>query len=346
MRNRDMTPDLMKIFACIAVIIIHVTATPASKLPVGSIEHLVAIFFNAATLFAVPCFIILSGYALSLGYHNKAIEYFSFVKRRCQVVLIPYLIWALSYYTLYVLTGMKTFSLDGFAIAIFLGKANYHLYFVPIILQLYVLYPLLKKMVSKVHPIVGILVLIAIHIGYSKWIPSFPFRDRLFMSYLLFFVSGMYMGIYHTQFKAFLKKYSILFMTLYVVGLMAYVNAKYHWYVFHNGKFLGFFQLWQLFSFTSFCGLYLLCDTLASKLAAHQNTTILTSLYNELSGATFYVYLMHPMVILFLKKIYLHIGFNSVFAIMCLNAVLVTLISFAIALAYGRYQKTRSLKAS
>lgn len=350
LNQRDLTPDLMKIVAAIAVIIIHVTAGPSTKLPIGSFNHMAAVFLNAWTLFAVPCFIILSGLAMSLGYHEKAIEYVSFVSRRCRVVLIPYLIWAFAYYGLYLVMGIRTFSWSGFAIAIGLGKANYHLYFVPIILQLYLLYPVLRAIVKKLPTWAGVILFTAIHICYSKYIPQFPFRDRLFMSYLLFFIYGMYIGIHQDVFKSYVRKYAFPVMAIYLAGLYAYVNAKYQFYVLDDSKALGFFQLWQIFSLTSFLGLYTFCDWICSRITQMDNassgTLASVRTISELSAATFTVYLIHPMVIIFLKKGYAVIGFSSIAGIMYLNALLVTLISFTIAVAYNRYKLIHSRRTS
>lgn len=343
MNKRDLTPDLMKIMAAIAVIIIHVTAGPSSKLPTGSFNHLIAVFLNAWTLFAVPCFIILSGLALSLGYHNKSIEYIPFVTRRCKVVLIPYLIWAFAYHGLYLATGVRSFSWHGLFIAIILGKANYHLYFVPIILQLYLLYPLLKTAIARMPAWLGVVLFTALHVCYSKLVPAFPFKDRMFMSYLIFFVYGMYVGVYLDIFKAFIRKYAPLIVAIYLTGLFAYANAKYQFYVNGSGKALGFFQLWQLFSLTSFLGLYTLCDWVIGRIEASPDVLDRVKWISELSTATFTVYLIHPMVIIVLKSLYAHIGFTSIHGIMYLNTVLVTVISFSTAILYNRHRMMRKM---
>lgn len=137
--------DQLRSLATLAVVAIHVSANYAAVLPA-------AYLVNQTVRFAVPLFIILSGYLL---YRSSDPEdsYLSFYKNRSDKVLWPYLIWTGIYY-LYDLAAQGSFD-DGLVLMrnlgehLLWGSAFYHLYFMVIIIQFYLLFPLLREGMKK-----------------------------------------------------------------------------------------------------------------------------------------------------------------------------------------------------
>ena len=153
MSKRLSAIDFLRVLCMANVILGHVT----SAFVYAESQHLflgmnLAFLLNQATRFSVSLFVLLSGF--SLGISRKQESYGTFIRGRALRVLIPYAVWTL----LYELFNVD-FDLGAFAaklsnplwlLRVFLtGQAAPHLYFIPIIFQLYLLYPLLRRWVDR-----------------------------------------------------------------------------------------------------------------------------------------------------------------------------------------------------
>ncbi len=151
--NRLLELDFLRTISMLAVMMGHASSTYLHQ--ETSIQFLsmnLASLLNQAVRFSVPLFLLLSGFSLGVG--AKQTSYFSFLKRRAVRVLLPYLMWTMIY----------SLSNTGYHFSVWLdqlanpswllrtvltGQSAPHLYFIPIILQCYLLYPLLKRWVDR-----------------------------------------------------------------------------------------------------------------------------------------------------------------------------------------------------
>ena len=83
--------------AMIGVIVIHSTAAAASSATFGWNNQLVYLIINKMASFAVPAFILLSGFVLCVRYEKPGNwkDLLLFYKNRFRFLLIPYLLWSL-----------------------------------------------------------------------------------------------------------------------------------------------------------------------------------------------------------------------------------------------------------
>ena len=146
--------DFARVLSMLAVIVIHVTAPYMgwnSDVTVCGMN--LAFILNQACRFSVPLFILLSGTAL--GLKDGTVSAVPFWKKRFAKVGIPYVVW----FILYELNN-HDFRLSAYLEDIsaapaahlrrfLLGQAAPHLYFISILLQLYLLYPLIEKTLRK-----------------------------------------------------------------------------------------------------------------------------------------------------------------------------------------------------
>lgn len=146
--------DFARVLSMLSVIVIHVTAPYMgwnSDVTICGMN--LAFLLNQACRFSVPLFILLSGAAL--GLQEKAVQAVPFWKKRLVKVGVPYVVW----FFIYELEN-HAFSLSAYGQEIsdasvsylrqfLLGQAAPHLYFISILLQLYLLYPLLEKAIRK-----------------------------------------------------------------------------------------------------------------------------------------------------------------------------------------------------
>jgi len=199
--------NLARVIAMLAVIMIHVT----SPFLEGNGEILIlgmepAFILNQISRFAVPLFIIISGASLNLSSHQDKVG--SFYKKRFIKTGLPFLFWSLICLLASqtaTFTGM--FALGAESIATFLrvwllGESAPHLYFIVIIFQCYLLYPLLKKAVEK-YPLASLVISLIITVAIQQlfraykqgvdMIPDFiqPYLWLLLPTWIVYFVLGM-----------------------------------------------------------------------------------------------------------------------------------------------------------
>lgn len=202
--GRLMGLDFLRAFLMLLVIIGHVTSTYLDREGGGSFLGMnLAFFLNQSGRFSVPLFLLLSGFSLEL--RAKEEPYLSFLKGRAAHILPPYALWLL----LYELSNCR-FDLSAWLVRLrdlpwlcrdFLtGQAAPHLYFIPLIFQCYLLYPLLKKWVRRA-PVesaawalaVTFLLQSAYVLQGLGFLPAFqgPYLWMTFPIWCFYFVAGM-----------------------------------------------------------------------------------------------------------------------------------------------------------
>ena len=192
--------DFIRSLAMLAVIVIHVSsAFVYSDSGFSLLGMNLAFILNQVTRFAVPLFVLLSGMALSISQSDGS--YISFVKKRIFKLAGFYLFWNTVYYIL----NSSEVSLISFLKSILYGNSAPHLYFIVIIIQLYLLFPILNRWIKQ-FPLLTLTVSFFISALFDLFIslPSLgnipilvklysilPFWEA-FPTWLFYFVLGMF----------------------------------------------------------------------------------------------------------------------------------------------------------
>ncbi|MGC5326363.1 acyltransferase [Brevibacillus sp. SYSU BS000544] len=150
MGNRLREFDLVRAFAALSVIAIHVTAGYVTTSEIGYV-------WNQTMRYAVPLFVMLSGFMLFyVDRGREPISYGQFIRSRFRKIVIPYGLWTAIYFlysTRNEWTGwlqhdpLKPITL--FSKQLLTGTGYVHLYFLLITVQLYILYPFLKQWMER-----------------------------------------------------------------------------------------------------------------------------------------------------------------------------------------------------
>ncbi|MBX3720214.1 MAG: acyltransferase [Turneriella sp.] len=146
--TRSLT-DFAKVVAAIAVVGIHATSTAENNFV---FHHnflsfdFGGVLVNQWARFSVPLFLYLSAYGLA---QSKEVDYFSFIRKRLPTILIPYFIFSALAFAL----DFKNCTVQNVVERLLKGGADYHLYFLVILAQCYLLFPLLLRLYSA-SPIV------------------------------------------------------------------------------------------------------------------------------------------------------------------------------------------------
>ena len=167
---------LMNALLCLCVITIHLTSNPVVELLPFSVPHILIFAVNKILVFAVPGFLFLSGLKLYSQYGSRDFDVKQFYLRRFQKIAIPYGISMVAYFIYYY--GKNWVSLHLFPVYLLLGTMVSHFYYIIIALQLYLLFPLLKKAVNRCPLATVSLSLVSTIIFYSFIHP--PIRPLCF----------------------------------------------------------------------------------------------------------------------------------------------------------------------
>lgn len=136
---------VLKGLAISAVVVIHYfSLIKQSPFWNNSAWQVEAVFIDRLMRLSVPLFVALSGYGLSQKYQKK-INFKEFFSNRIFKLLIPYFAWSIFYFFfawIYYRWQMVD-SLGDFVSLLILGRVDYHLYFIPMIFQLYLIFPAL-----------------------------------------------------------------------------------------------------------------------------------------------------------------------------------------------------------
>jgi len=144
--------DLIRSFAFLAVVYQHVIGVYIRK---PGVDEQTAILYGMLfhlLKFAVPAFIFMTGLVLFYNYEER-VHYPSFIRKRIKEILIPYGVWSAVYLSLAHKTPGEGHSFWEWTIlkSILTGSASYHLWFVVMIFQFYLLYPLWQRVFQAVR---------------------------------------------------------------------------------------------------------------------------------------------------------------------------------------------------
>jgi surface polysaccharide O-acyltransferase-like enzyme len=142
-RVRDVRLDVIKGIAILAVITLHVTGNRARQVATEGSNFWYALkITNLAMNFAVPAFLIISAYLWTQSFIRRG-NLREFMGTRIVGVAIPYVIWSAFYevFNGYVIRRSGLPDTRRIISDFEFGKANYHLYFMFLLIQLVVFTP-------------------------------------------------------------------------------------------------------------------------------------------------------------------------------------------------------------
>ncbi len=140
--------DILRAVAIFGVILIHIIGSSFHFWDQGSPAWVIFLTLDQLFRFSVPLFVFISGYTLYLKYKQN-FKYFEFYLKRAARILPWYFFWSLIIYIYIHTTVAKGFVDYPTWKLILLGKVDYHLYFVSMIFQLYLLFPVLLWLYKK-----------------------------------------------------------------------------------------------------------------------------------------------------------------------------------------------------
>ncbi|MEO3943943.1 acyltransferase [Gorillibacterium sp. CAU 1737] len=333
--------NLLRAFAILAVLLIHTTSMPLNRLDASSNLYGVYLLLNQFSSFAVPVFLFISGIVLLYTYYDRPCTWTNigtFYKKRVTSVLLPYLVFSIAYFLLNNYNVPEyLYNPKRFAYLLLTGRAHTHLYFMFIILQFYVLFPIFWAAARKLKgwfPVVAF----ALQIGYMFFnrevvvhltsIPAIFHRTgSLSISYFGFFALGGLIGMYYPRWKRYLRpspedrRHPIPWGALIVLWLAV---GLYQVYIAYRGNVHGIrlsslTMYWIWFAYNTLSSLALLK---LSALGVAKLPVRAVQVLMNLGACAFGIYLIHPMLQWFYRLIpldnnplFFHSYFLGMFAV-------------------------------
>lgn len=323
--DRKKELDFIRALSIIGVVVIHISAALIDP-SVDRLSYWVSITVNQLSRFCVPAFLIVSGILAYSSYEKN--DYRSLLEKRSIDLIVPFILWTI--------IGLIMVPSDKSLAYIFLtGKgAFYQLYYIPLLMQMYLLLPLIKKIALNKRLLVLPFLLSVTVLTAFEWLEltksssseaatfMYKIMPYTFFVWVLYFAIGFLIGKHYETFRTYMSSQPIwkFIMTFAAGSLVLTIDLYTNWMV--NADFstnlLNFYRpAVILYSIGAFALLY--------KIGLNQGSVLMHKVYVNSFG----IYLNHVAVIILLEAVSNNYFFsNALFA--CIAFLLTMFISYFI----------------
>ncbi|MEC0230193.1 acyltransferase [Paenibacillus alba] len=302
MLSRPKLPEIdnVRALAIIAVLLIHGTSN-ATLLPLGTASQALFFILNKISLFTVPLFIWISGLVLFYTYFDRwepgmAIAFWT---KRVRKILIPYVGWSLFYYLFNQFMFHGEIHVDPvyFIKLLVSGNASYHLYYMIIIVQFYLLFPLLMTAAKRFPRFrqslipLGIILQVSGY-GFHHWVHPIPEYTSLFISYLVLFACGAFVGIHYSAAVSWSNRYRSWLWSIALIAGASYASML----LLHQYSLISLENTWYELALLLYCLAIPLCVLQWARRLVFMSSS-LSRLMSSLGAASFGIYLLHPALL-------------------------------------------------
>ncbi|UHA75222.1 acyltransferase [Paenibacillus sp. 481] len=349
--------SIYRALAMLAVLFIHATSEAIAKTK-GSDLFFGYNFINTFSKFAVPSFIMLTCFVLFYNYGGRKLDgsmLTGFYRKRLKYILLPYFICSICFFTLIHFTHYPNRelgdTLSSLAIKLLTGSAYTHLYYVFLIIQFYIIFPLMLLVLRSTRVAAW-----AIPIGlilqwgfviWNKYDLQVTSKGSLLISYASYVMLGAYLGIYWDRVKGWFQggigidrgRYRLQTVLLWLSWLTVGLAHVLLWHATHLHKArvntLWYEGLWNVHSLLS-------CIVLLQA-AAYIERKWSSSTVQKISrfgDMTFGIYLLHPLFLLVYRRFQWHDGDPLLYPLYIAGAFAVALfVTWAVVALLYRYVK-------
>jgi surface polysaccharide O-acyltransferase-like enzyme len=322
MTNRRLKEiDYMRVIACIAVVMIHITAMGVTGYVGGSIHSKTVIFLNRSMQYATTLFIFLSGMTCYGSFEKYKGKFSLFIVKRLKTIIYPYVVICLVYYSTYVYMGYYAFDPVFLIKGILTGTLCYHLYFIIILVQMYLLIPVFYKLFEVFSDEFILAVVLAINIMTLR--VSFPLSDRVFFKYMFFFAAGIYVLKNYSNILKILKRKYVKWLSLLIFVATSLVYSYLFVVNSSNLIYAWFFHCVLAIPFLYVIGLFMV-----------KGMKRFYQQINILGKSSYYIYLIHPLFLSFFVMVIEKSAVTSLTVKLLLYTVSVLLTSIVLSVGY------------
>jgi len=333
-RERIFYLDFMRVTAMFSVIILHVAAYFLDEQSIGSYEWNVMTIYDSFVRFSVPLFVMISG-VLWLD-SRKKVSLKKIYKKNILKLVISFAFWSIIYAIL------ETLFLGETSINEFVWKCiegHYHMWFLYMIVGLYIVTPLIRKITNDekltkyfliISLITGICIetIKSVHIFARVIKVSEKFNIYIGMGYVFYFVLGYYLSKKRVSKGVSKVIYILGIISAFVIFFLTrYSSLK-------SGKLVeDYFNYLNLFVLAESVAAFVFIKNMSEFLYQKERAVKCIS---KISVYCFGIYLIHDLAIqLLLLFNFKSTSFNPAFSIPII-AVIVFIISFVLVFLIGK----------
>ncbi len=345
-QKRNVYLDWLRIFACIMVVGVHVSALCLESVEVTSLNFKVMNGFDCFSILGVPLFVMISG-SLLLS-ETYADDMKTLYRKKMLRLVGLYFFWFLFYNVVnFVESGMAwNFAniKQEILLESLLSRGIYHLWFLPMMISLYLITPFIKPFMAdkkKCIVFVALFFVLAILIPtflkfefpYKRIVQSLyeHFPNVMFLGYIGYYILG---HVLH-EFLPVLKKKTLLCVAaagVLVFGIEVYMCNL-------HSEQIGEASI--ILNDTMAANAFLACGAifvLVKHIPWKENKVVA-----KVSKVTFGVYLLHPFVLHMLNNAGLDTLFAPAYVTVPMVTVLVTLLTALLVLLLSKIPGVRRL---
>jgi probable poly-beta-1,6-N-acetyl-D-glucosamine export protein len=286
---------LLRAIACLLVVLVHVSATVYDEQ--GNIWNDLTFFMNQFGRFGTPMFALISAFLLIYQIRKRGFDLKRFLSTRFTKIGLPFLFWSIFYWVLmYIWRGENPFAsgMKAFTGNLVFGNAAYHLYFMSIVFQFYVLFLLLRFIRSKTSWTILLGVAFAINLYFVNYFSAEQLNgtmklivsQRAFLpNWIFYFIFGGFLAYFWEPFLGFAKKYKA---PLSVVALIIALGAVWEY------KEVGWVSSNRATNMINIPLLTLFVMGIASTVSKMK---WINAFFTEIGTLSMAIYLVHPFVL-------------------------------------------------
>lgn len=291
----------LNVLFCLLVVLAHILSIAIQMLDRHSWQFgLVAAVQRLCTV-AVPGFFFLSGVKLTLP-RPQPRRWPAYYLGRAKNILLPYLLAAVVHY-LYGLRG-GGFDLTALLRGTALGTLSAQFYFVIALAQFILLAPLFQALVRCHSPVFAIPTAAVLTMLCYQYLGDllrlfwpdrpFPYTNRFFLHWLVYFLAGCFAGEHRKQFLALLERERIW---LSVCALLSGAADAALTVLDASGRypFPGIWAVHFLYFFCAIPALYAWAARVRPR--ERERETALSALFHQIDRASYLIYLYHTIAI-------------------------------------------------
>lgn len=339
--------SLLNVLFCLLVIFIHIISYAVSAFPAGTVKYTAVMIPWRLSTFVVQGFVLLSGVKLFLT-GKDSVPFGKYMKGRLRGVILPYAVSFVFYYAFYVTAyGYPVFDI-GFILKHFLlGGLVCHFYFIPLLFQFDLLQGAWKRIVNRFSGIVIIPFALLLSALFENYLPTmisaifpkvnFIYNDRIFTTYLAFWLIGCYIGKHYEDFVSLMKRN---FAVICAAFSFALVLCVYFSYLAFNG--FAYIPFMNLLHFV-----YVVCTIVflyALALKIPEGVFGKLPIIKSIDRSSYHIYLWHMLVLLLANKLIETLEITAQGMAFVIRVVITYTVTITLCVLYGKLKKKLSIK--
>ncbi len=296
--------SFLNVIFTVMVIFVHIFSEPITSLDRSSIQYFTVFAPWKLFQFVVQGFVFLSGVKLFIG--DKTRENIGgFYLGRLKRVVLPYVIWVIIYWAYFAVIGWINTDVGELFRYLLTGDISAQFYFVIIICQMYLLTPVISKILKKTDSFTPVIYSLFISLILGQHLPGlvslfkpeyyFAYNDRIFTTYLFYFVAGAVVGKNYDRVKRDLLSAKIPIFIMF--GFFALSNLTLSYLTSSGRIYIGWLEtLHFAYSVSAVLAFFTFFAWVSEKCADTPK------FIKALDSSSYMLYLSHVLVLFILRR--------------------------------------------